>query len=163
MQHAEKNLEHAVMEHTAQKPVSERHGAKSVTMTETETLCGNLHHSRLNQFLHPQFLKITVGPDIVVTLEEIHFDSLVHKTLQSCKDAQISFRDNIPVLIPEIPYITEKIHGLRILRNRLKKRHKTPLPVCRIRNLQAQMDIRDEICHFPHHANMNIHKAAARQ
>ena len=62
-----------------------------------------------------------------------------------------------------IPDVTEKIQGLRILGNRLEKSHETPFPVCRISYLQAKMYVRDKICLFSHHANMNMHTAATRQ
>ena len=79
MQHAEKELQNAVMKHPTKEPVAERNGTQPVSVTQTEPLSRNLHQSRLNQPDHSQLLKISVCPHIMVTLKEIHLHSPVHQ------------------------------------------------------------------------------------
>ena len=146
MKHAEETLSQTVMEEPAKETVSERNRAQTVSVPQTETLAPYLDQSRLNKLLHTQLLEIAVCPYIVVSLEEIHLHSPVHKILKSGKYTDIPFRHHIPVLIPEIPYVAKQIKSLRILGKRTQEAGKAPLAVRRVIDLKTEMDIRDKIC-----------------
>jgi hypothetical protein len=164
MQHAEKELQNAVVKHPTKEPVAERNGTQPITMPEAEAFSGNLHKGRLGHPYHPQFLKISVCPHIMVPLREIHLHSPVHQRDKGTKHTYISLRDDMLVFIPEIPYVTKKIKGIRILRQRIQKIRKTPLPVSRILDIKTQMHVRYKICQPAlHHAKMNMQRAAIRQ
>jgi hypothetical protein len=110
-------------------------------MSETELLAGNLDKGRLLQTFHSQFLKIAISPYIMIAGKEINIHTSFNQILDGGKDTDISLRNNIPILVPEIPHIPEKIERLRILRKRTKKIHETTLPGSRIGNLETEMDI----------------------
>jgi hypothetical protein len=129
------------MEHPLNEHISGRNRSESVTMSETELLAGNLDKGRLLQTLHSQFLKIAISPYIMIAGKEINIHTSFNQILDGGKDTDISLRNNIPILVPEIPYIPEKIERLRILRKRTKKIHETTLPGSRTGNLEAEMDI----------------------
>jgi hypothetical protein len=148
-------------------------GARTGTVRQTiitaviflaEAFSGNLHKGRLGHPYHPQFLKISVCPHIMVPLKEIHLHSPVHQRDKGTKHTYISLRDDMLVFIPEIPYVTKKIKGIRILRQRIQKIRKTPLPVSRILDIKTQMHVRYKICQPAlHYAKMNMQRAAIRQ
>ena len=114
-------------------------------MAKTEAFAINLDNSRLDKLLHTQFLKIAVCPHVMVTLEEIHLHSPVHQVLEGRKNAHISLRNHITVLILEIPYVAEQIYGIRIRRKATEKVSEPTFTAGRISDLQTQMDICDEI------------------
>ena len=116
MKHAEETLSQTVMKESAKETVSERNRAQTVSVSQTETLAPYLDQSRLNKLLHAQLLEIAVCPYIVVSLEEIHLHSPVHQVLKGGEDADVSLRDNIVILIPEVPYVSEKVQCFSILR-----------------------------------------------
>ena len=100
----------------------------------------------------------------MVSLEEIHLHSPVHQLLKSGKDTDISLWNDVTVLIPEVPDVSEHIQGLGFRRQRAEEVRETALSVCRIGNLQTEMDVGDEICTFIcHYANMNMARAARTQ
>jgi hypothetical protein len=129
------------MEQTAEKPVSERDRTQPISVSEAETLSRNLHHTRLHKLHHSQFLKISVRPHVVVTLEEIHLHPPVHKLLKCSENPDIPLRHHILILIPEIPDITEKIDSLRLLRKRTQEIRKATLTGFRIEDLEAEMHV----------------------
>jgi hypothetical protein len=141
MEHAEKDLQESVVEDTAKETITERNGTEAISMSEAETLSGDLDKSRLLKLLHAQFLEIRIRPHIVVSLEEKHLHSPVHQIGQSRKHPHISFRNHITILVPEVPDIAEKVHRLRILRQRAEKTGKTTFTVGRICDLKPQMYI----------------------
>ena len=69
------------------------------------------HYARLDKPPHPEFFKIAVCPHVMIALEEIHLDTGIHQIHKGRKHPDITFRDNIPVLVPEIPDIPQKIQG----------------------------------------------------
>ena len=78
----------------------------------------------------------------MISLEEIHLDSLIHKILEGGKDSNISLWHNISILIPEIPDITQKIQGSRLLGwNSTEEGDKASLTGSRISHLEPQVDI----------------------
>ena len=64
-----------------------------------------------------------------------------HKRSQRRKYPDITLRDNVAVLVPEVPDVTEKIDSFRIRREAAQKVSETTLPVGWITDLQASMDI----------------------
>ena len=92
MQKTEKELKDTVMEHTPEKTISERRRTETITVTKTEGTSINLHQSRLNKLLHPQFFEVAICPHIVVALKEIHIDSSVQKFLNRSKNPDITLR-----------------------------------------------------------------------
>ena len=146
MKHAEEELEDLAMENSSKETVSERHFTQTVAMPQTEPLSGNLYKSRLSQLYHSELLKIAVRPDIVIALKEIYLHASVHQQLQSREYADISFRDDIPIFVPEVPDIPKKIEGISILRKAVQKRYETTLATCRVLDIKPQMNIRYEIC-----------------
>ncbi len=141
VQEAEKELGRTVMEESPQEAVSIRDRAEAVTVAEAEGFAGDFHKIRLLEFLHPEFLKIGIGPYIVVALEEIYLDSPVHKGLKGRKDTDITLRNNVLIFIPEVPDVTEHIQRLRFGRQRVKEVRKTALTIGRVCNLETEMDI----------------------
>ena len=135
----------------AQEAISGRHRPQTVAMAQTEHLAANLHQSRLHQTLHSELLEIAVCPHVVVSLEEIHAHSPVYQIRNSTEHSDISLRNHITILIPEIPYVTQKIQRFRILGKRPEEFNETRLPGSRITDLQTEMHIRYEICEFPVH------------
>jgi hypothetical protein len=77
----------------------------------------------------------------MVTREEIYIHTSFYQIQKSSKDASIPLRDDITILVPEIPNIAKQIKSLRILRKRTEKIHKATLPGSRIGNLKPQMHI----------------------
>ena len=76
----------------------------------------------------------------MVTLEEIHLYTLIHKILEGGKDSYISLRHDITILIPEIPDITQKIQGSRLLGwNSTEEGDKASLTGSRISHLKPQV------------------------
>jgi hypothetical protein len=134
-------------------------------MSQTEHLSFYFDTMRLLKLLHSQLLEIPICPHIVISLEEIDFDTPVHKRLQSSENPYISLWNHIPVLIPEIPYVTQKIYGIRLLRKAAQKVGKTTLTRIRVRNLKTKMNVRNKICKPTgrHYAKMNMLAAATRQ
>jgi hypothetical protein len=116
MQHAEKELQDTAVEHTTKETVTEWNRTQPVTMAQTEDTAIDFNQCRLFKALHTQFLKITICPHIVVSLEEIHLHSPVNKISNSAKHPDISFWNNIAILVPEVPNVTEKIQSLCFLR-----------------------------------------------
>lgn len=116
MQHTEKELRNTVVEKSAQETIAERYRTKAVTMPQTEAPASYLDHSRLDELLHAKLLEVAVCPHIVVSLKEIHLHTPVHQILKSGKDTDVALRDDIAVLVPEVPYVSKKIQSLGILR-----------------------------------------------
>ena len=141
MKHAEEDLKQPVVEYATQEAVSERNGTKTVAMPKTEMLSFYFDNRRLLKLHHAQFLEIRICPYIMIALEEIDLHSLVHKILKSREHTEIALRDNITILVPEIPDITEKVYSLGILRQRTEKTRKAQLAVSRIPYLKTQMYI----------------------
>ena len=141
MKKTEKELRDTAMEKSAQETISERHRAQTVAMTEAEHTPAYLDLTRLPKLLHAEFLEIAVCPNIMISLEEIHLHSPVHKILKSGKDTDISFRDHITVFIPEIPDVAKQIKSIRILGERAQEAGKTSLAFRRVVDLETEMDI----------------------
>jgi len=141
MEKAEKELEHTVMEDSAKETVPHRHRSQAVSVTKAEGLSSYLDQSRLHESLHSKFLEILIGPYIMVSLEEKDFHSPVHKTLKSGKDPYVSFRNDVTVFVPEIPYVTQEIQGSCILRKRAQKVRETTFALLRVSHLKTEMDI----------------------
>ena len=137
VQHAEEDLKEAAMEDASDDPVAKRHVSESVTMTETKSDAGDIHDTRLFKTFHAELLEVTIGPDVVVSSEEIHIHATVHEFLQGSECADIALWHHIAVFIPEIPDVTEKIHSLSVFRQRTQKVCKAALAGSGIRHLQA--------------------------
>jgi hypothetical protein len=146
MKHAEQELQHTVVEDTSQETVTCRHRTETVTMTQAETPSADFHKTRLLKTPHSQLLEITVGPYVVITLEEEDLDTSVHEILQSSKHPDIAFGYHITVLVPEIPHISQKIQSICFLRQITQKFHEPSLTTGRIGNLQTEMNIGNKIC-----------------
>ena len=135
------------MKNRTEKTIPERHRTQAISMAETETLSGNLHQRRLLETDHSEFLEIRIAPDIVISLEEINLYSLLHQFAESGEHLDISLRDHIAVFIPEIPDVTEKVQCFRLISRYLpEERDETGFTTGRIRYLQTEMYVRDEIC-----------------
>ena len=141
MQHAEEELKHTAMENPAQETIPQRRRTQAVSMTQTEHPAINLHQSRLLQTLHSKLLEIAVSPHIVVSLEEIHIHAPVYQVSYSSEHSDISLRNDIPILIPEIPAITQKIKRRGFLRKRLEETNEAGLTGSRVIDLQTEMDV----------------------
>ena len=141
VKHAEQNLQETAMEDAADDPVSERHIPQSVTMTETEFHAGNINHTRLFEAFHAELLEVAVGPDVVVSGEEIHIHTTVHELLQGSENPYISFRNDITVLIPEIPNVAEEVDRRGVFRQGTQEVGETALACGGVGHLKAQMDV----------------------
>ncbi len=141
MEGAEEELKHPVVEDAAEETVAGRHRPEAVAVAEAESAAADFGHIRLDEALHAQLLEIAVCPHVMVSLKEEDLHSPVHKVLQGRKNPYITFRYDIAVLIPEVPYVTHEIQGVRILRKSLQERHETTFTAGRIADLQAKMDI----------------------
>jgi hypothetical protein len=141
MQHAEKELQHTVMENPTKETVTHRNRTKAVAMTDAEYASIDLHKGRLYEFLHSKFLEIAVSPHIVVSLEEIHIHAPVYQVSYSSEHSDISLRNDIPILIPEIPDITQKIKRRGFLRKRPEETNEAGLTGSRVIDLQTEMDV----------------------
>ena len=137
MKKTEKELCHTAVEDPTKEAVAGRNRTKSVTMTETETLSSYLNQGRLDKFPHAKFLEITVCPNVMVALEEIHLHSPVHQIDKGREHTDIAFRHDMFVFIPEIPDVSEKIDSLRILRKGPEEINETAFAVGGIADLQA--------------------------
>jgi hypothetical protein len=109
MQEAEKELKETVVEYSAKKSIAERHRTKAVTMTKAEHFSSYFDESRLFETNHPELFKVFICPHIVVSLKETDLDTLIHQSLESRQNPDVPLRNNIPILVPEIPYISQKI------------------------------------------------------
>ena len=146
MKQAEKELQHTAMEDTAQHPVTGRHRPKAVAMAKTEPFPGNFHYGRLLETLHSKLLEVAVCPDIMITLEKEDIHATVNKILQRGKHPHIPFRHNIPVFIPEIPDVTEKVKRRSRIRKSAQKIDKTAFALIRTGLIKPKMIIRQENC-----------------
>jgi hypothetical protein len=135
------------VEDRTEETVSYRYRSQTISMAETETLSGNLHQRRLLETDHSEFLEIRIAPDIVISLEEIHLHTPIHQLTESGEHLDISLRDHIAVFIPEIPDVTKKVQCFRLISRYLpEERDETGFTTGRIRYLQTEMYVRDEIC-----------------
>ena len=147
VQGAETALEEAVVESPPHEFVATHAWTEPVAVTQAELLSADLRHIRLYAALHPEFLEIGVGPDVVVPLKEIHFHAGVHQVLQGGENARIALGDHVPVFIPEVPDVAEEVQGLRLgRRNSAEELHETRFPAGRVGNGEAQVDVGDEVC-----------------
>ena len=89
-----------------------------------------------------KLLEIRICPYVMVSLEEIDLHTLIQQILKSRKNFYITLRNNITILVPEIPYISEKIKRSRVLcGDSTKKRHETGFTSSRIGHLKTQMNV----------------------
>jgi hypothetical protein len=77
----------------------------------------------------------------MVSFKEIHLDTSVHKVLQGRKNPYITFRNDVTIFIPEVPDITQQVHGTGILREIPQEIDKTGFAVGRIADPKAEMYI----------------------
>jgi hypothetical protein len=114
-------------------------------VSQTERLAVYTDKGRLDKPDHPELFKIAVCPHIMVPLEKVHLDPCVHQVRQGGEHLHIAFRHHITILVPEIPYISEKIQCLRFSsRYGTEETHESRLTVPRISDIQAEMYIGDE-------------------
>ena len=137
MKHAEHHLQWTTVKNTLDQPISERHRTKAITMSKTESLSGNLNQIRLSDSFHAKFLKIAIGPDIMVSCHKIDVHTTINKFLDCSKHSNITLGYHIPVFIPEIPDITKHIHSRSVLRKRSKEVRKAALTGNGICHLEA--------------------------
>jgi len=146
VQEAEKALEKLIAESPAHQFVQPVAWPKAVPMTQAENLSSDLRHIRLLKDFHAELLKIMEAPDVVIALKKAHFDPGIHQIQQSREHPDITFRDHVVVLVPKIPDVSKEIKSSRpVLGNRLKESHEAGLPVRRIIDIKAKMDIRHKI------------------
>ena len=101
--------------------------------------------------LDTEALEITVTPDVVIATEEMDGHAIGYQGLKRCEYTGVTSRHYIPVLIPEIPDVAEKIECLRSFRRqRLKETGKRVLTRTRIAHVKSQMDIRKEVNALAH-------------
>jgi len=105
MESREQTLEEWSMESPFHELIAMHSRAEPVAMSQTERLGADLAAIWLVKDLYPERLEIAIAPDIMVSLEEIDFDSGIHEFGQSPEHTHIPARNDIPVFIPEIPYI----------------------------------------------------------
>jgi hypothetical protein len=141
MEHAEKELCHTAMEHAAEETVSCRNRSQTVAVAEAECLSIYLNQMRLSQFDHSELLEIGICPDVVVAFKEKDLHSPVHKVLKGGQHPEIAFRNDITVLVPEIPDVAKQIEGLGIFRKGSQEACKATLTLFRIMNLKTEVDI----------------------
>ena len=137
MQHAEKDLKETAMEDAADDSVAKRNVSESVTVSEAESNPGDIHDTWLFKTFHAEFLKVAVGPDVMVSREEIYIHSAVHEFLQGGECADISFRNHITVFIPEVPDVAEQIDRFGVFRQGTQEVGETALAGGGISHLQA--------------------------
>jgi len=119
---------------------------EAIAMAKAEHFAADLCDIWLLKNLYAQFLKIMEAPDVVVALKKADLDTCVHQIHQGCEHSDITFRDHIMILIPEIPDVAQKVQSLRaILGNRLQETDKAGFPVCRVVHVQSEVDIRHKI------------------
>ncbi len=122
MEETEQALQDAVSESPAHYLVKNMAGTETVTVAEAELLSPDLHDGRLPENADAHFLKIMVGPDIVVALEEIDLHAGIHQIQQGGENSHIALRNHIVILVPEIPDVPQHVKGLCPLRgNRSQK------------------------------------------
>ena len=107
MQKTEQELKDTIMEDSTQEAISERNRPKAITMSQTESPATDLNDRRLGQAYHSKLLKVFISPDVVVSLKEIHFDPTIHQITQGREHLDISLRDDVAILVPEIPDISQ--------------------------------------------------------
>ena len=74
----------------------------------------------------------------------------VHKIAQCRKNPDIPLGDYIPVLVPEVPDVSQEIQRLCLVcRNSTEERDESGLSFSRIGHIESQMHIRYEICQMP--------------
>ncbi len=137
MDGAEHYLKRTTVENAPYDTVTERYRSETVTMPEAESHSRNFHYGRLYKPLHSEIFEITVCPDVMIAREEIHVHSPVDEFLYGSQDADIPFRHDITVFVPEVPDVAEKVQGLRISREAVEKIGKTTLTAGRIADLEA--------------------------
>lgn len=163
MQRAENLLERTAMEDAGQDAVAARNGAEAITVTEAEDLAGNSRYVGLLKPFHSERLEVGIAPDVVIAAKEIDIHTSIDEVEQRSKHAHIAFGNDVAVLIPEIPDVTEQVEALGLRRKRAEKLHETRLPILRVQNVTAEVNVGDEICEVLPHAKMNISTATTAQ
>jgi hypothetical protein len=146
MEKAEYTLEELVTESPAHQFVPFVSRPESVSVTEAEDFPSYLGDVRLLENLDTEILEIMEAPDVMVALEKADLHPGVHQIHQGGEHPDIPFRDNIMVLVPEIPDVPKKVQGLcSILRDGLQETDETRFPVGGIVHVQAKVDIRNKV------------------
>jgi len=113
MKGAEQDLEETAAEALLHQLIPMHARTQAVAVTEAEYLVADCDLERLDEGAHPQGFEIVVCPYIMVPLEEAYFDAGVHQVRQGCEYPDIAPGHDVSVLIPEVPYVPEKIQGTR--------------------------------------------------
>ena len=112
MQRAENLLERTAMEDAGKDAVAARNGAEAITVTEAEDLAGNSRYVGLLKPFHSERLEVGIAPDVMITAKEIDINTSIDEVEQRSKHAHIAFGNDVAVLIPEIPDVTEQVEAL---------------------------------------------------
>ena len=120
---------------------------KGVSMGQTEIFPAQPDHGRLPAFHYESkfLLKISVCPDIMVSVEKVHLHAGICQSGQCPQRSGISARDDIFIFIPEIEYVAQKINGLCIFGNLLQKGGKNLFAGLKVAISEPQMRIRNKI------------------
>ena len=146
MKQTEQTLEESVAESPPHEFVPFMSWPQPVAVTQAEGLSADLGHIRLLEHLYAQLLKIVEAPYVVVALEKADLDTGVHQVKQGREHPHIAFRNDIVVLVPEVPDVPQEVQCLRpVHRNGSQEPHKAGLPVGRVIHVQPEMDIRNKV------------------
>ena len=146
MEGTEKNLHETTFEHFLEGPVSSAALPEKISVPQTEPLAFKLYRQRLlvenDTYL---LLEVTVGPDIVVPVQEMNFNATVAKTGQSPQGTGETPWYHVFVFVPEVENISEKKNLGSLGGKIVQERSERLLPGLVIFVIQAQMSVCYEI------------------
>ena len=116
MQRAENLLERTAMEDAGKDAIAARNRAEAIAVAEAEYLAGNGRYVGLLKPFHSERLEVGIAPDVMIAAKEIDIHTSIDEVEQRCKHAHIAFGNDVSVLIPEIPDVTEQVEALCLRR-----------------------------------------------
>ena len=92
------------------------------------------------------FLQIVVGPDVMVTGEEVHLYAEVRQLADFAQEAREALRHHQFILMPEVEHIAQHIYSACFVLDTIKEAHESALlRTTVLHGAAAQMGIGDEI------------------
>ena len=142
VEHTEETANSTIAEDCLHHFVRTQAGAQTVTVSQAEKLARMLDHQGLVDDFDSHGLQIGIHPHIVIAGTDKDLHPGLEKVHQSGENPDISLRNHVSILVPEIPDVAKQIQRLGPLhRNPPQETHETSLPFDRISDFESQMNV----------------------
>jgi len=143
----EENLGGSIVEKPSDESETRCDIAESVAVPDAESLaayCRNIG-LRLQDF-HTDFVfKIAIAPDVMIPGYEVYGGSIVCFSGQCSQSSGVSFRYDMPVFVPEVEDVPQKVDGFGFFRKGVEEGGKAFVLLGTVDTINAEMDIGNEI------------------